>query len=59
MDTGKLIIGILAAVGLMALCATLFRSFWMAILTGGPIMLGVFVVAVFLLGVFLGSNLRR
>lgn len=54
----KVILGVLAVIGVMALCAAIFQRFWFALLTGGPLMLGVVTVAVFLLGVFLGSNLR-
>ena len=57
--SSKVILGVVAVIGVMALCASVFQRFWFSIITGGPLFLGVVVVAVFLLGVFLGSSTRR
>lgn len=56
---GKLILGILVAIGVMAVCAAVFQRFWFALISGGPLFLGFVTVAIFLLGVFLGSSMRR
>ncbi len=55
----KVILVILAAIGIMTICATIFRSFWFALIGGGPLMLGIVVVCIFLLGVFVGSSMRK
>lgn len=57
--SAKLILGILAAIGVMAVCAAIFQRFWFSLIAGGPLFLGFVIVAVFLLGVFLGSSMRR
>ncbi|MBR3158044.1 MAG: hypothetical protein IKF14_02960 [Atopobiaceae bacterium] len=54
----KVILGILAVIGVMALCATIFEKFWFALIGGGPLVLGIVTIAIFLLGVFLGSSLK-
>lgn len=59
MDAGKVVLGILAAVGIVALCATIFRSVYFAMITGNPMTFAAYTVAIFLLGVFLGSMMRR
>ena len=56
---GNVILYVVAAVGVFAICAAIFRQFWFALIGGGPIFLGVVVVAIFLLGVFIGSSMRR
>lgn len=56
--SGKVVLGVLAVIGVIALCASLFRQFWFALVAGGPLFLGIVVIAVFLLGVFLGSTMR-
>lgn len=43
----------------MAVCAAVFQRFWFALISGGPLFLGFVTVAIFLLGVFLGSSMRR
>jgi predicted RND superfamily exporter protein len=55
----KVILMILAVIGVMTICATLFRGFWFALIGGGPMFLGVVVICIFLLGVFIGSSLKR
>lgn len=55
---GKVVLGIVAVIGVMALCATVFRSFWFALISGGPLVLGFATIAVFLLGVFVGSSMK-
>lgn len=54
----KVVLGIVAVIGVMALCATVFRSFWFALISGGPLVLGFATIAVFLLGVFVGSSMK-
>ena len=56
---GKVVLVILAAIVAMAVCAQLFRSFWFALIGGGPLFLGFVVVCIFLLGVFVGSSMKR
>ncbi|MDO4536683.1 MAG: hypothetical protein Q4B54_00850 [Coriobacteriales bacterium] len=53
---GKPILIALAIIGGLAIFASLSRSFWFALIAGGPIFLGIVLVAVFMLGVFLGSR---
>lgn len=55
---GKLVLGILAAVGAITICAALFRQFWFSLIGGGPLFLGFVTIAIFLLGVFVGSYTR-
>lgn len=50
---------VLAIIGGVALFAAVSRSFWWAIIGGGPLVLGMIVAAAFVLGVLLGFFLRR
>lgn len=56
---GKFVLGFLAIIGVMAICAAIFQRFWFSLIAGGPLFLGIVVVAIFLLGVFVGSSTRR
>lgn len=56
---GKVVLVILAVIGVMAICAQLFRGFWFALIGGGPLFLGIVVICIFLLGVFVGSSMKR
>ncbi len=55
----KVILGIIGVIVVMALCATLFRNFWFALISGGPMFVGCVVIGVFLLGVFLGFTMKK
>lgn len=55
----KIILVILAVIGVMTICSTLFRGFWLALIGGGLLFLGIVVVCIFLLGVFVGSSMKR
>lgn len=55
---GKLVLGVIAIVAVMAVCAAIFREFWFMLIGGGPLFVGIVVIAVFLLGVFIGSTMR-
>lgn len=52
----KAILGVIGAVIAVTVIASVSRSFWFSLMTGGPLVLGVVVIAAFLLGVFLGSQ---
>ncbi|MBR3316311.1 MAG: hypothetical protein IKG21_00630 [Atopobiaceae bacterium] len=55
---GGVVLGIVATIGVMELCATVFRNFWFALISGGPMVLCFATVAIFLLGVFAGSSMK-
>ena len=56
--SSKVVLGIIAIVAVMAICATIFRQFWYALIGGGPLFVGIVVIAIFLLGVFIGSTMK-
>ena len=56
---GKVVLIVIAVIAVMTLGASIFRNIWYALIGGGPIVLGVSVVAIFLLGVFVGSSMKR
>ena len=56
--SSKVVLGIIAIVAVMAICATVFRQFWYAQIGGGPLFVGIVVIAIFLLGVFIGSTMK-
>lgn len=56
--SGKVILGVIGVVAIMAVCAAIFRQFWFALIAGGPLVLGIVVIAIFLFGVLLGSMLK-
>ncbi len=55
MNTKPILIA-LAIIGALALFASISRTFWFALIAGGPLVLGFVLIAVFLLGVLLGSR---
>lgn len=58
MDTGKIVLVILAVIGVIALCATIYRTVWFSLITGNPMTFAVYTVALLLIGFFLGTARR-
>lgn len=54
MDQSKMILIVLAVVGAVSVIASVSRSFWYSMIAGGPIVLGLVLIAAFLAGVFVG-----
>ena len=50
---------VLIVIAVMTLGASIYRNIWFTLISGGPIVLGISVVAIFLLGVFVGSSMKR
>ena len=56
---GKVVLLVIAVIAIMTLGASIYRNIWFTLISGGPIVLGISVVAIFLLGVFVGSSMKR
>lgn len=55
MDQGKAILAVIGVVAAVSVIASVSRSFWFSLMSGGPIVLGLVVVVAFLVGVFVGK----